>query len=365
MDGGTAAAIALLDGVVSELVQAAWADSSLRTKAGQLAWWWDFCRGTGVDPLAATADGATLRRFAAFLFMEGRLPAPYLAAVSTLRRALALPRGEDPDMSLVVRGAGRLIREARLQAGHPRMARWPLKPWWLRCVRWPAAVTGPGLPRTRSHALLTATYLAVGSLHLMRARSMRELCVRDVDLDALTITDRAGKTDTRREGQVHHLDASQHPLAPRILLGRWLASAGLRDADPLFPRPDVDGTHARPMSPAMQQQLVRGFGLFLAALPEPAQPFDMPRGIVASLSHHSLRYGGAAAMRDAGAPSRDVQLRGKWASDAFLQYVASPPALWVPDDRAPDLLRRMLRCGEPQAEACVAAAEAGEEARWR
>ena len=129
------------------------------------------------------------------------------------------------------------------------------------------------------------------------------LAVSDVTINAYRrlayIRIKASKTDPFRDSAVVRVGASRSEICPVSALVTYLLRSRRRGGGPLFLF--QDGRH-----------LTR---VHVAAVVQGALGRDV------NLNTHSFRIGGASALATSGVPAYQIQLLGRWRSDAFLAYI--------------------------------------------
>ena len=128
------------------------------------------------------------------------------------------------------------------------------------------------------------------------------LLVSDVTVNAVRrlayVRIKASKTDPFRESAIVRVGVSGSELCPVSALVRYLR-VRRRGVGPLFVFRDGRFLTRRHM-----------VSLIGSAL-----------GVGVNLNTHSFRIGGASALANAGVPAYQIQLIGRWKSDAFLEYI--------------------------------------------
>jgi hypothetical protein len=132
----------------------------------------------------------------------------------------------------------------------------------------------------------------------------------DIQTDRLLLTIPASKTDPFRQGVTLTISPASDPACPlaalRNLLNLRIAGGQFDSLQPLFVRPNNQ--------PFSRDYVVRCLRLCLTY-----------RGITGHYSGHSFRRGAATSARLAGLTDHEVQLLGRWRSDAYKRYIEVHP----------------------------------------
>ncbi len=312
-----------------ELAVNALKESSRRTHVRNLAWWWSFCQEGGFHPLLGLQDDNVLVAFVAYLYNAQHLPYPVLGAMSWMA-TIIWPSwrqdhfGVNSRLRVAAEGAVAMIRTRRNQAGVASLSTAPVKWWWIRLT--PEVALVPELSERWQQLVIVAT----GVLGLMRSGSLAALRVEHVTGTTVIIKD--SKTDNERRDQHVLLVPPSSPLSPVAVIASWRCVAHGRcspeqphihgrgqvarsgDEDPFFF--DIAKFGRSRQRIALEQgtvtQAARDFAERAAAAPTP--PFDLPHNMCA-IRGHSLRYGGAIALLEAGFSEATIRARGFWRSE--------------------------------------------------
>ena len=145
---------------------------------------------------------------------------------------------------------------------------------------------------------------------------------------------RSSKTDQSGEG-FSFVFSVNVPSSRELCLAlmQWAVRAKLLERDPFFSARNALGKQvwcisSTSLTKALRSTAMNGFGF--------------TEGIAKRFTPHSLRYGGASTLAAADIPKYQVQLAGRWKSEAFLTYVKASFEIFSQTQEAlanPSLLR--------------------------
>ena len=190
-----------------------------------------------------------------------------------------------------------------------------------------AALKAEGRERLRLQK--AACWVLVGWMGLLRRSELASLRLSDLQVteDHLVIKVRSSKTDQAGRGQevlcgwpegiVRHKDGARGIIKAYL---EELKRAGLGGADPLFGLEE----DPRKAYKCKGEGLVK---LFQRTCKEASRVWGLGWEKL-DLAGHSLRRGGAQALRDAGVPRHLIKAHGRWASEAVDVYLDVIPRDW-------------------------------------
>jgi hypothetical protein len=247
----------------------------------------------------------------------------YITGLRSLHVDMGLPIDgifDHPRLQRIIQGARRFHGEAGTRERLPITRDILLK--ILQCLpRWRTDIMQANL--YAAFCLAFAGFLRVGEFtwteHPDPSNPLEfarwHLTWRSVDIqpDRLLLTIPASKTDPFRQGVTLTISPASDPACPLVAIRNLLAlnMAGQQPnqfdtLQPLFVRPNNQ--------PFSRDYVVRCLRLCLTH-----------RGITGHYSGHSFRRGAATSARLAGLTDHEIQLLGRWRSEAYKQYIEVHP----------------------------------------
>ena len=294
-----------LDLVVGHLMCYALAPTTLQSYSAGISCYLAFCRCTSLDPLPLHEE--TLQRFVAchHARLAYKTIKVYLAGV----QYWSLMRGFNGSMMSMSR-LYYLLRAVRRIQGNSfnRRRRLPITTQHLRCLfQRLDLMQYNGYQRLLFKAATTLAFfglLRVSEYTSGRRHSLDSstLLVSDVSFNTdgslMFIHVRSSKTDPFRNGCIIRIARITDPLCPVTAMQNYL-HVRYRGAGPLF----IISSN----SYLIRQDIVL---LLRRCFPN-----------ILNLNTHSFRIGGASAAASAGIPDSQIQILGRWVSNAYRRYI--------------------------------------------
>ena len=224
------------------LLEAAWAESTLKAYKGWTAKYFSYCEASGLDPYDLSAVISWLESLA------GRHKLSSIEQAAAAVRFLYKANGkgnpfEAEPLRLLMRALRRKLGAAKKQVK-------PITPAQLSCMRWDAGPKG-----LRDKALILIGFGAA-----LRVSELIALQYSDIEItpEGVILTIRRSKTDQAGKGRLVAIPKSEGPLCPVRALEAYLRVRGRQDG-PLFQSLHKSKLTGRPLSRQAVDALIKDY----------------------------------------------------------------------------------------------------------